>query len=263
MEQQVQILKQDDVAYITLQRPEVRNAFHPQMIQEITKAFKAFAKDKTLRAIILSGAGKSFCAGADLEWMKSMAQYTYAQNLKDAEKLYEMFWAIKNCDVPVVGQVHGAVFGGALGLLSVCDIVFAQAATKFCFSEVRLGLAPAVISSFVKEKMHASAMTRYFLTGAVFDSEEAQRSGLVHEIVAEGQDLEQTVKEYLKKEILVAGPQAVRATKKLLREINSIKSEKQLKKTTTQSIARLRVSAEGQEGLSAFFEKRPARWRPS
>lgn len=261
MYQQITVQVQDAVASVALNRPEVRNAFHPQMIQEITKAFKALNKDKTVRAIVLSGQGKSFCAGADLEWMKSMASYTYTQNVKDAEKLYDMFAAIRDCDIPVVGQVHGAVFGGALGLLSVCDVVLAQSTTQFCFSEVRLGLAPAVISAFVKDKMNSSAMTRYFLTGAVFTASQAQLSGLVHEVINEDKDLHAVVREYLQKEVLVAGPQAVRVTKKLLRSLKTIKTESQLKKITTQSIARLRVSEEGQEGLGAFFEKRQPKWR--
>ena len=260
MYQQIKLQIKNSVATVALHRPEVRNAFHPQMIQEITKAFKTLHKDKTLRAIVLKGEGKSFCAGADLEWMKSMAKFSYAQNVKDAEKLYDMFAALRDGDVPIVGQVHGAVFGGALGLLSVCDVVFAGRSTQFCFSEVRLGLAPAVISAFVKEKMNESMMTRYFLTGSVFSAEQALQAGLVHDVVDEDQ-LQDSVEKFLEKEILMAGPQAVRATKKLLRSLKKTKTEVQIKKITTQTIARLRVSEEGQEGLSAFFEKRPPKWR--
>lgn len=261
MYKQIVFEKQNSVARVTLHRPEVRNAFNPEMIQEITKAFKDIQEDKKLRAVVLSGAGASFCSGADLEWMKSMAKYTYAQNVKDAQKLYEMFAAIRDCDVTVLGKVHGAVMGGALGLVSVCDVVFAEEKTLFCFSEVRLGLAPAVISGFVKNKMRFSEMQRYFVTGSVFGSAEAKQSGLVHQVVDSHLQLDQTVELQLKEEILVAAPQAVKETKKLLRKMTALNSETKMKAASTQLIAKLRVSEEGQEGLKSFFDKRKPKWR--
>lgn len=261
MYKQISYIQEDSIARVTLNRPEARNAFQPEMIAEITKAFKDIQKNKTLRAVVLSGSGTNFCAGADLDWMKSMAKYTLAQNQKDAEKLYSMFAAIRDCDVPVIGKVHGAVFGGALGLLSVCDVVLAESKTMFCFSEVKLGLAPAVISGFVAKKMHKSDMHRYFLTGSVFHADEAKSSGLIHIVVESPQLLDQATQAFLENEILVAGPIAVRETKKLLRALEAAPSEAKTKTMTTKLIAKLRVSSEGQEGLKSFFEKRSPEWR--
>ncbi len=252
---------ENSVAHVTLNRPEVHNAFHPDMIAEITKAFKSIQKNKNLRAVLLSGNGKGFCAGADLGWMKSMAKYTLAQNKKDATQLYDMFAAIRDCGIPVVGKVHGAALGGALGLISVCDVVFAETQTVFGFTEVRLGLAPAVISGFVAKKMHRSHMHNYFITGAKFLAAEAKAAGLVHFVIETSQLLDQATESYISNEILTAGPQAVRETKKLLLALDGIKSEAQLKTVTTSLIAKLRVSKEGQEGLQSFFEKRRASWR--
>ncbi|MCC6138598.1 MAG: enoyl-CoA hydratase/isomerase family protein [Bdellovibrionaceae bacterium] len=263
MYKQIVFEKENSIAHVTLNRPEVRNAFNPEMIQEITKAFKDIQKDKKVRAVVLSGMGVSFCSGADLEWMKSMAKYTYAQNVKDAQKLYDMFAAIRDCDATVVAKVHGAVMGGALGLVSVCDVVLAETKTLFCFSEVRLGLAPAVISSFVKNKMRFSEMQRYFVTGAVFSAEEAKHSGLIHQIVDSTLALNQMQEVLLKEEVLAAAPQAVRETKKLLRTLSTLNTEVKAKSATTKLIAKLRVSEEGQEGLKSFFDKRKPKWRQS
>lgn len=251
----------DSIARVILNRPQVHNAFQPEMIKELTTIFKSIQKNKAIRAVVLSGSGKSFCAGADLDWMQSMANYTYTQNVKDAEKLFEMFLAMRECDVPIVGRVHGSAFGGALGLMSVCDIVFAESKSIFCFSEVRLGLAPAVISVFVKEKMHASHIQRYFLTGAVFSASEAETSGLIHKVVESEVQLLNAVEEYLLKEVLVAGPLAARETKKLLRQLSGVQLTTKVKSLTTKCIAKLRVSDEGQEGLKSFFAKKKPHWR--
>lgn len=261
MYKQIEFKIENTVAYVTLNRPEVHNAFHPEMIADITKAFKEVRKNKTLRAVLLSGNGKGFCAGADLGWMKSMAKYTVAENKKDAGKLYDMFAAIRDCGIPVVGKVHGAVMGGAMGLISVCDTVFAEKNTMFSFSEVRLGLAPAVISSFVAQKMHASYLSHFFLTGAKFISDEAKAAGLVHYVVEFKEALDKDVESFLTNEILVSGPQAVRETKALLNALPTYKSEAKVKAATTTLIAKLRVSKEGQEGLQSFFDKRKPNWR--
>lgn len=263
MYKQILVKTENSVTHVTLNRPEVHNAFHPDMIAEITKAFKSIQKDKTVRAVLLSGYGNSFCAGADLGWMKSMAKYTLAQNKKDAEKLYDMFASIRDCGVPVVGKVHGSVMGGALGLISVCDIVLAETKTLFSFSEVRLGLAPSVISSFVAKKMNRSDMCRYFLTGSKFLADEAKAAGLVHFVVDGDKILDQMTEVFLENELLVAGPQAMRETKKLLNSLDNFTTEAKAKTATTNLIAKLRVSKEGQEGLNSFFEKRKASWRQS
>lgn len=261
MYKQLSVKKENSVALVTLDRPDVRNAFNPEMIVEITKAFKDIQKDKSVRAVVLSGYGSHFCAGADLDWMKSMAKYTLAQNQKDAEKLYAMFSAIRDCDAPVIGKIHGAAFGGALGLISVCDVVLAESKTLFCFSEVKLGLAPAVISGFVSKKMRNSDLHRYFLTGSVFHADEAKSSGLIHIVVESPQLLDQATEAFLENEVLAAGPIATRETKKLLRVLESHPTEAKLKATTTKLIAKLRVSPEGQEGLKSFLEKRSPAWR--
>ena len=248
----------DHIAYVKLHRPEVRNAFNPEMIAELTQVFLDFDKRSDLRAVTLSGEGKVFCAGADLGWMKEMASFTYEQNVQDSLKLYAMFEAIANCSLPVIGHVHGAVFGGGLGLVACCDEVVADEDTEFCFSEVKLGLVPAVISSFVMKKAAPGFIRPLMLSGVLFGCEDAYLSGLVHQIAEEGQGsiaLQALVHQYSE-----AAPQAFRETKKLLNHVSSWTPIQQ-KEKTTQIIAERRVSAEGQEGLKSFFEKRLAAWR--
>lgn len=247
------------VVHVKLNRPQVRNAFHPEMIEELTSVFKKLSQNKNLRAVVLSGEGASFCAGADLEWMKSMVKYSKAQNKKDAEKLFVMFETMSNLPVVLMAQVHGHVMGGALGLLSVCDLVVAEEKTEFCFSEAKLGLSPAVISAFVKNKVSFAHMNRWFLTAEVFSALEAQKIGLVHEVAA-GSHTQTQIDQWLKF-INNNGPQAVRETKKLLRAIHGVSSLPKLKKTTTELIAKLRVGEEGQEGVKSFLEKRSPAWR--
>lgn len=247
----------NNVCTIKLNRPNVRNAFQPEMITELTNAFAQIENDSKVRAVRLKGEGKSFCAGADLDWMRSMAKYNRQENITDSKELYKMFATIQDCSVPVVTEVHGHVMGGALGLLAVSDIVVAEETTQFCFSEARLGLAPAVISSFVKNKVSFSAMSRWFLTAEVFSSLEAQEMGLVHKVV-EVHYLESTTQAMLRS-ICDNGPQAVRATKKLLSQL--IGNQTNVEQLTTELIADLRVSDEGQEGLNSFFDKRKPSWK--
>lgn len=249
----------DRVATVSLNRPDVRNAFHPDMIRELTQAFEALSADPTVTIIVLRGEGKSFCSGADLGYMKSMAQFSLEQNQTDSKQLYGMFWAIRSCPHPIIGRLHGHVMGGALGLASLCDIAAAVDGTKFCFSEVKLGLAPAVISPFVMEKMTASFARRYMLTGEVFEVGEAAASGLIQHHGDEA-DVDQFVQELLHG-MLNNGAQAVRATKKLLRQVEERSAWLERREITTQLIAELRVGREGQEGLKAFFEKRPPSWK--
>ncbi len=245
-------------AKVTLNRPDVRNSFNEAMISEMTDCFLDLQKEKSLRVVFLSGAGESFSSGGDLNWMKSMVNYSESENVEDSVKLFEMYEALGNIPVPVVTLVHGHAMGGALGLIAASDIVFAVAGTQLCFSEVRLGLAPAVISAFVKDKVRSSDLTRYFLTAEVFSPEEAMQMGLVHG-TGDLKTMKALTEKVLKK-ITQNGPVAVRETKALLRDL---KSGNNLKKRTTELIAKLRVSDEGQEGLSAFFEKRKPNWLES
>lgn len=248
----------DHVAYVKLSRAEVRNAFNPEMIEEITSAFKSFNSRQDLKAVVLAGDGKSFCAGADLNWMKEMVNYSFEENKKDSLKLFEMFEAIADCELPVIGQIHGAAFGGALGLVAVCDEVIAEEATQFCFSEVKLGIAPAVISAFVLKKAVSGKVRPLMLSGVVFNAHTAQQSGLVTEVVANGEA--HTAVQKVLGSYLAAGSEAVRETKKMLNIMSSMNWQEQ-KDLTTEVIAQRRASAEGQEGLKSFLEKREPAWR--
>lgn len=243
----INITTEQDIKIIELNRSEVKNAFNPEMISEITEAFKNFSADKSVRAIALKGAGTAFCAGADLNWMKSMVDFSFEQNITDSEKLWEMFEAIAFCEVPVIGLVHGAAFGGALGLIACCDYVLADESTKFSFSEVKLGLAPAVISSFVLRKCADAQVRPYMLNAEVFDSTTAQRMGLVHQI----KNLNEANAEV--KKFSGLGIEALRETKKLLNQLNVSWSEQ--KKLTTKVISERRMSHEGQERLKTFLKK--------
>lgn len=252
------VTKENSVLTVQLNRAEVHNAFDPVMIQELTTVFREDATAKDVRVVVLKGAGKSFCAGADLGWMKSMARYTEAQNREDSEKLFDMFFAIASVPVPVIGKVQGSVFGGGVGLTAVCDIVGAVKDSKFCFSETKLGLVPAVISTFVLRKTIGGQSRPYMITAQVFDEERAQAMGLVHFCGAP-----EEVDDFVQSQIdfcLSSGPEAVSATKGLLNSIESI-DWKYIKSLVCQVIAERRVSPEGQEGLSAFFEKRKPNWK--
>lgn len=261
----IQVTELDHVAYVKLDRPQVRNAFDPQMISEITLSFQNFSQRKDLRAVVLQGEGKVFCAGADLEWMKSMVDFDINQNQADSEKLFLMFETIYNCELPVIGVVHGAAYGGALGLLACCDYVIAEEKTAFCFSEVKIGLVPAVISAFFQRKFSPASFRFLMLSGQVFNFEEASSMGLVHEvhqIQTESEvahELNKKLQHYLTyfKE---SGPQAVKETKKLLNQLSQSKLEAQMG-LTTKVIAERRVSAEGQEGLKSFIEKKSPSWK--
>ncbi|MBC7467397.1 MAG: enoyl-CoA hydratase/isomerase family protein [Bdellovibrio sp.] len=237
------------IQIVSLNRPDVRNAFHPGMIQEITVTFQKFNQDSKIKAVILRGEGTAFCSGADLNWMKEMVQYSFEENITDSEKLWAMFEAVAFCSVPVIGVVHGAVFGGALGLVAACDYVFSEAQTKFCFSEVKLGLAPAVISSFVLRKVSDGHARGLMISADVFLTEKAQAVGLTHSTFTGTADLVT-----LMKSISTNGIEAMKETKKLLNEISKADWPSQ-KKITTKVISERRMSAEGQERLKKFVEK--------
>jgi methylglutaconyl-CoA hydratase len=231
---------------VTLQRPERRNAFDAALIAELTEAF---ADVGDARAVVLAGDGQSFCAGADVEWQRSSIDLSYEENVEDAMRLYGMCEAIDTCPAPVVARVQGYTLGGGSGLVACSDIAVAAPEAVFGFSEVKLGIVPAVISPFVLPKIGAHAR-RYFLTGERFDAQTALRIGLVHEVA---DDLDAAVDAAVG-ELLTAGPEAVRAAKRLIRE-------RPQGERTARIAAGLRAGAEGQEGLRAFLEKRTPGWR--
>lgn len=249
----LKVESKDHISYVTLNRPEKRNAFHPEMISELTQVFKLLDSSKD-RAVVLSGAGESFCSGGDLEWMKSMASYTFDENKKDSEALFDMYETGRACRLPIIGRIHGHAFGGGLGLVAICDIVASESNTKFCFSEVKWGLVPAVISSFVLRKMTPHLVREYMLTAKVFDANSASMAGLVHFSGSQTQ-VDSYITETLKL-LKSAGPEAVVLTKKLLNELEL----QSARESTTRLIAERRVSPEGQAGLKSFLEKKPAPW---
>lgn len=234
------------VLRITMARPERRNAFDAALIDQLTAAF-ADAGDA--RAVLLAGEGASFSAGADVEWMRSSVELSYDENVADALRLRAMLDAIDSCPAPVVARVQGHALGGGCGLVACCDIAISDPGTQFAFSEVKLGIVPAVISPFALAKIGPGAARRWFVTGERFSAEVALRIGLIHEVAG---DLDAAVERVLV-ELLSAGPEAARAAKELARAPQSAEE-------TARSIAAHRTSPEGQEGLRAFLEKRPARW---
>lgn len=256
----LKLTSNQNVLRVSLNRPEKRNAFHPGMIKELTKTFANTQKDKNLRAVILTGEGESFCSGGDLEWMKDMAKYSKAKNLKDAQELFKMYWLIRSCPVPVIGRMFGHCFGGGAGLTAVCDIVAAEDNTQFSFSEVKWGLAPAVISPFVTDRALPMKVREWFVTAKVFGAPEAARGGLVNR-TGPMAELDMYIEETIKM-ILYAAPEAVRATKKLHQSFSTI-NWKKVELQVTKLIAERRTSKEGQAGLDAFLNKKPSPFAPS
>jgi len=249
------------VARVTLNRPDVHNAFNAELIGELRRVFTRLADEpaQSLRAVVLAGAGPSFCAGADVNWMRASLGLTREQNEQDAMVMAEMFDAIDRCPAPVVARVHGAALGGGMGLCAVSDLVIAEAGAKFGFTETRLGILPAVIAPFVIAKTGESHARALFPGGRRFDATRALRIGLVHEIV-EGDDALDGAVDIAVADILVAGPNAARAAKSIIREVRGLPHES-TRWHTARRIAGQRTSAEGQEGLRAFLEKRPPAWK--
>ncbi len=242
--------REGDVLRVTLARPDRRNALDAELIRELTDAF-AGAGDA--RAVVLAGEGPSFCAGADVEWMRASADLSYDENVEDARALRRMLETVDGCPAPVVARIQGHALGGGCGLVACADVGIAANDAVFAFSEVKLGIIPAVISPFVLARIGAGATRRYFLTGERFDAVTARRIGLVHEVTsADGLD---AVVEQVLAEILCAGPEAVRAAKRLVLDAPLDGEE------TARRIAERRTSPEGQEGLRAFLERREASWR--
>jgi methylglutaconyl-CoA hydratase len=249
--------REGPVEYLTLNRPEVRNAFNEQVIEELRQWAERAAGDEGLRCAVLSGAGKVFCAGADLAWMSKMVAYTREENIRDAQLMAHMFALLDILPVPLIGRVHGAALGGGAGLAAVCDIVVADENAVFGFTEVKLGILPAVISPYALGKIGRSAARELFLTGMRFNAERAREIGLVHAVVTLDQ-LDARVHEYVK-EVLTAGPGGVARAKALMPDVWG-RPTADASAITTDAIASARVSAEGQEGMKAFLEKRKPNW---
>jgi methylglutaconyl-CoA hydratase len=246
------------VATVTLARLEARNALNATLIEELTRCFEELAEDESIRVVVLTGEGPSFCAGADIAYMRDTAGFSYEENLEDARRLADMFLAVDDLPKPVVAKVLGAAIGGGVGLVAAADVAVAEEGTRFAFSEVRLGIAPATIAPFVVRKIGYSRTRALFLTGERLDAERAREIKLVHEVVPEG-ELDAAV-ERVVAQLLQGGPAAQAAIKELLRQIEATEPMEALG-IMTQLIAELRVGEEGQEGLGAFLEKREPFWR--
>ena len=247
------------VAEVWLNRPDVRNAFNDGVIAELTAAFATLGAEPGLRAIVLGGHGKAFCAGADLSWMRSMADYSWAQNHADASGLAQMLWTIWSCPVPVVGRVHGDCYAGGVGLAAVCDVLVASDAAHFCLSEARLGLLPATIGPYVVRALGEQASRRYFLPAERFSAARAQALGFVHELCA-AEALDTRVAEIVAA-LVANGPAAVKACKQLVKDVAGREISPALREDTARRIADIRASAEGKEGVQAFLHKRDPAWR--
>jgi methylglutaconyl-CoA hydratase len=246
------------VTTVTLDRPDVRNAFNDEVIAELTAVFLELGKRDEVRCIVLAGNGPAFCAGADLNWMKRMAAYTRDENIEDASRLARMLEVIYHCPKPTIARVHGDTYAGGTGLVAACDMAIAVDTAQFCLSEVRLGLIPATISPYVIRAMGARAAHRWFLTAERFDAQEAHRIGFVHEVV-KADELDAKVAG-LAQALVGAGPEAVKACKKLLHDVAGHEITAGLVRRTVEGIADIRASDEGREGVQSFLGKRKPNW---
>jgi methylglutaconyl-CoA hydratase len=242
---------------VTLNRPDVRNAFNEEVVEEFALWATTAARDKAIRAVVLAGAGTVFCAGADVKWMSKMVSYTREENLRDAAAAADMFDALNTLPFPLIGRIQGAALGGGAGLAAVCDIVVSDEEAVFGFTEVKLGILPAIISPYVTAKIGLSAARELFLTGERFTAQRAREIGLVHRIVHAG-GLDESIDAMLE-QILTSSPSGIAAAKALLPRLSG-SSAAGLRALTSQAIADQRVSAEGQEGLRAFLDKRQPSW---
>jgi len=247
------------VAEVWLNRPEVRNAFNDGVIGELTAAFRMLGADPTLRVIVLGGHGKAFCAGADLGWMRAMADYSWEENRADAARLAEMLWTIWSCPLPVVGRIHGDCYAGGVGLAAVCDVLVAAEGMQFCLSEARLGLLPATIGPYVVRALGEQASRRYFTTAERFDAARALALGFVHEVVPAAA-LDACVAGIVAT-LVANGPAAVKACKQLVKDVAGRPLDAALREDTARRIADIRASAEGREGVQAFLGKREPAWK--
>lgn len=260
MPQFVKISHTDQRATVTLDRPDLHNAFNEVVIAEVTDAFRLLGEHGGVRVIVLAGEGKSFCAGADITWMKRMVNYSFEENVRDATAMAEMLRAIRECPKPTIARVHGAAYGGGVGLTAACDVAAAVSSVTFCLSEVKLGILPAVISPYVLEKIGPGHMRRYAVTAERFDAVEARRIGLISEACETVEAMDRWIDE-TSKTLMANGPEAIAACKKVLREVQTVTDWDSKQTLTVQRISERRVSGEGQEGLKAFLEKRQPNWQ--
>lgn len=246
------------IAEVWLNRPGVRNAFNETLIAELTATFRSLSDDADLRVVVLAGHGKAFCAGADLNWMRAMADYSWDENRADAQRLADMLWAIYRCPLPVVGRIHGDCYAGGVGLAAVCDVLVAAEGATFCLSEARLGLLPATIGPYVVRAMGEQAARRYVVTAERFDAAAAERMGFVHASVPADR-LDAKVGEIVAA-LVSNGPMAVKACKALVQDVASRPIDVALRDDTARRIADIRASAQGKEGVQSFLHKRPPSW---
>jgi methylglutaconyl-CoA hydratase len=245
------------IAKINLARPEVHNAFNEVMIAELTEVFSRISQDDSARVVVLTGNGESFCAGADLNWMKKMINFSYQQNLEDSLKLAELFYLMYSLPKPIIARVNGAAIGGGTGLVAVCDIAIAAEKAKFSLSEVKLGLVPACISPYVIRKVGEGRCREFFLTGERLTAIRALEMGLVNQVVPL-ESLDQAVEEKVK-QLISSGPKAIAMCKELLKKVPGMNFD-EAKTYTADMIASMRIGDEGQEGMNAFLEKRKPKW---
>lgn len=254
----LKVEKDKDTATIFLNRPEVHNAMNEQLMKELIQCFNDLIDEKSIRIIILTGNGKSFCAGADLNWMKSMVNYSKEENIRDSNLLLDLYNTIYYFPKPVIAKVNGHAFGGGIGLFAACDLAIAIPNCKFAFSEVKLGIIPSVISTFIARRTIGLAhMRRFFITGERFTSAEAEKIGLI-DITSQHDEIDKMIDKYVSI-LRSSGPKAIREVKKLIDRYEQCSLD-EYTYHTVEKIAELRISNEGQEGINAFLEKRKAQW---
>jgi methylglutaconyl-CoA hydratase len=254
----IQTRFENKVMTVALNRPEIHNAINPLMVSELSKIFREIDERDDIRVVVLTGNGPSFCAGADLSTMRDAADKDFKENFLDGKSIYDLMLVVDQCSRPVVGKIHGAAFGGGVGLVSCCDIAVVADTTTFAFSESRLGIVPAVISPFIVSKIGTGPSRALFLTGERFDAEHALEIGLVNYVVPYGERLEAKINEQIRA-LLSAAPQAQTVAKKLIQEVASLPKD-ELGDYTGRIFAKRRMSSEGREGMNAFLEKRKPSW---
>lgn len=248
---------QEEVATVYFNRPEIHNAFNATVISEMLDAFRRIGSDQSIRAVILTGVGKSFCSGADLNWMRGVITQSFDENLAEANALADLFYTIYTLRQPVIARVNGAAIGGGTGFVAVCDFAVAAKSAKFSFSEVKIGVVPACIGPYVVKKIGEGRVRELFITGERMDAERALQVGLVNRVVDDDQ-LDDVVNNYVRS-ILTSGPEAVAMAKELIGSVPNMTPE-EYRPYTAEMIARLRISPEGQEGMDAFLNKRTPNW---
>jgi len=254
----IELSRDENIVTVALNKPDIHNAMDETMMKELTSCFNELANDNTVGIIIFTGNGKSFSAGADLNWMKSMASYSKEENIQDSKLLLDLYESIYNCPKPVIGKINGHAFGGGIGLIAVCDLTIAPPGLKFAFSEVKLGIIPSVISTFVGKRIGVANMRRLFITGERFTTEHAEKIGLI-DFMVDQDELDGKINEYVDI-IQSSGPIAIKEVKNLIGKYETLDIEK-YKEFTVEKIAELRVSKEGREGIKAFLEKRKPKWK--